>query len=137
MIRSCAPGWGRSLPRMTRIPSGHDARFSRPVASATNAPDRIWGVAVVGRLPQFSLVEHGQLVCEGVGQGKPDRVLHPLPGQPRQELMRAASAVGADQHRSARPAAGLVSGELRERRLEHGDVVGGGVRARVSLAQHD
>jgi len=50
--------------------------------------------------------------------------------------MRAARAVGADQDRSARPAAGQVSGQLRERGFEYGDVVGGGVGAGVSLTQH-
>jgi hypothetical protein len=40
--RSCAPGWGRSLRAMTRIPVGQFARSSRPVISATQAPGRTW-----------------------------------------------------------------------------------------------
>jgi hypothetical protein len=40
--RSCAPGWGRSLRTMTRIPAGQFAGSSRPVSSATQAPGRAW-----------------------------------------------------------------------------------------------
>ena len=36
--RSCAPGCGRSLRTMTRIPAGQEDRSSRPVMSATQAP---------------------------------------------------------------------------------------------------
>ena len=36
--RSCAPGCGRSLRTMTRIPPGQDARSSRPAMSAIQAP---------------------------------------------------------------------------------------------------
>ena len=39
--RSCAPGWGRSLRRISRVPSGHADRSTRSVASATHAPSRI------------------------------------------------------------------------------------------------
>jgi hypothetical protein len=40
VIRSCAPGWGRSLRAITRIPFGHEDRSSRPVSSATQALSR-------------------------------------------------------------------------------------------------
>ena len=36
--RSCAPGWGRSLRTMTRIPAGQDDKSSIAVMSATQAP---------------------------------------------------------------------------------------------------
>ena len=35
---SCAPGWGRSLRTMTRMPVGQQAGSMRPVSSATQAP---------------------------------------------------------------------------------------------------
>ena len=38
--RSCAPGCGRSLRTMTRIPPGQLSRSSSPVMSATHAPSR-------------------------------------------------------------------------------------------------
>jgi hypothetical protein len=40
-IRSCAPGCGRSLRTITRIPAGHPDMSSRPASSATHAPSRI------------------------------------------------------------------------------------------------
>ena len=40
MIRSWAPGCGRSTRAITRIPAGQDARFNKPVSSATQAPSR-------------------------------------------------------------------------------------------------
>ena len=41
VMRSCAPGWGRSFPAMTRVPFGHTVRVSTPVSSATHAPSRM------------------------------------------------------------------------------------------------
>ena len=35
VIRSCAPGWGRSLRRINRVPGGQDDMSTHPVASAT------------------------------------------------------------------------------------------------------
>ena len=49
--RSCAPGWGRSLRTITRIPAGQDDRSSRPVSSATQAPGRDLAAGVIGRFP--------------------------------------------------------------------------------------
>ena len=39
--RSCAPGCGRSLRRINRVPAGQLLRSTRSVASATQAPSRM------------------------------------------------------------------------------------------------
>ena len=46
--------------------------------------------------------------------------------------VRAASAIGADQDRNAVP---VRIGDLRERGVQDGDVIGGGVRAGVTGPQ--
>lgn len=52
--------------------------------------------------------------------------------------MGSACGVGADQHRLADPAPALVdAGDLRQRLVEGFFVVGGGVGAGVTRAQHD
>ena len=94
-------------------------------------------ITVVGGLPEFRLVQQSKLVGEGVGQGEPNRVLRPLCGEPGQQLMGAAGAVGADQHSLARPPARCVAWELRERCFEYCDVIRGGVGASVSLSEHE
>ena len=38
---SCAPGWGRSLRRINRVPAGQGLMSTRSVASATQAPSRM------------------------------------------------------------------------------------------------
>ena len=85
-------------------------------------------IAVEGRHPnplRDQVVEVG-----GVhGEGEPDRVRHPAPGQPLGELLRAAGPVRADQHAASGPR--VPVGELRESLFGDGDVIGGGVRAGV------
>ena len=49
--RSWAPGCGRSLRTITRIPAGQPVRSSRPVSSATQAPAADLAVGVIGRGP--------------------------------------------------------------------------------------
>ena len=100
--RSCAPGCGRSLRTMTRIPLGQEVRFSRPVISATQAPGRDLAVGVVGGCPRAG----GQAQDRGadvVGDGEADGVLQPpaRTGQPGEELVGAAAGVGADQDLAA------------------------------------
>jgi integrase-like protein len=51
----------------------------------------------------------------------------------REELAGAAGGIGADQDRGAVP---VGIGQLRECGVEHRDVVGGGVAARVAPSQH-
>ena len=85
-------------------------------------------IAVEGRHPnplRDQVVEVG-----GVhGEGEPDRVRHPAPGQPLGELLRAAGPVRADQHAASGPR--VPVGELRESLFGDGDVIGGGVRTGV------
>ncbi len=40
VMRSCAPGWGRSLRRISRVPAGQADRSTSSVSSATQAPSR-------------------------------------------------------------------------------------------------
>ena len=89
-------------------------------------------IRVVGREPH----PFGNLVVErcGVhGEGEPDRVRDPAPGQPFRELLRASGAVRADQ----RPASGprIAVGELRQRCPGHGDVIRSLVGAGVARPQ--
>jgi len=50
---SCAPGWGRSLRAIARMPLGQPRRFSRSVGSATRAPSRTasWASYAVAHTP--------------------------------------------------------------------------------------
>lgn len=50
-----------------------------------------------------------------------------------QECLRAARGVRSDQHRAAMA---VLIRDLGQRLVEHGDVVGGGVRAGVAATQH-
>ena len=114
----------------------HPRRPGREVEQAGDVGDpravTDCAVAVVGRRPR--LLRHlRQRRAEGVGQGEPDRVRQPLRDQPVQELVRAPGAVGADQHLPPGPGPAPVTGQLRQRGLDHGDVVGGGVRTGVAL----
>jgi len=43
---SCAPGWERSRRQITRVPSGHAERSTRPVSSVAQAPLRGWPSAL-------------------------------------------------------------------------------------------
>jgi hypothetical protein len=65
-----------------------------------------------------------------VGEAGPDGELHTLGVQVRGELRRRTGGVGAHQHRQP-PGLGASpqrSGELRERGVEHHDVIRRGVR---------
>lgn len=65
------------------------------------------------------------------GEGEPDRVLHPLGGEPVQELVEVPGTVNPNQHRLS-GSGGADPGQLPERLAEHGDV-----RASVPGPQHD
>jgi len=69
------------------------------------------------------------------GEGEPDRVRDPPPGQPLRELLRAAGPVRADQHPP--PWARVAVGELRQRGLGDSDVIAGLVGAGVARPQQD
>jgi hypothetical protein len=110
-------GVGCSLRTITRIPSGHDDRSSRPVSSATHAPGRTSPPRVMGRFPD-PLRQLEDRLGHVVGDGHAHRVLQPPLCEPGQELMGAAAGIGADQHAAAQP-----SRQLRERQPAHLDVL--------------
>ena len=66
-------------------------------------------LGVVGRCPHLvgDLLDHLTGVA---GQGEPDRVLHPLTGEPVQQLVGAAGTIDPDQNPLARTAASHVAG---------------------------
>lgn len=100
----------------------------------TQAPGAGFAVGVESGLPVRGR-EGGELVDQVLGQPEPDRVGQPLGDQPVEEFVGGARAVDADQHLPPGPAAGLVTGELAQRGTDDGDVVSGGVRARVAGPQ--
>ena len=64
-----------------------------------------------------------------------ERAAHTVFAQPAdmaQERLGAARAIGADQQRCA---VAVRVGDLRQRLIQHGDVIGGGVRAGVARPQ--
>ena len=101
--RSCAPGWGRSLRRINRVPAGQVARLTRSVASATHAPVADAAVGVDRRVPAVAEVEgvHGVLHprIDGVAEGEP----HPGGAAGLGETVGGPGGVTAHQHLSAHP----------------------------------
>jgi len=89
-------------------------------------------VAVEGRGPH----PFGDLLVEAGGvqwEGEPDGVGDPVPREPLGEVFGAAGPVSTDQDLLARSRVRL--GQLRQRGLGDGDVVGGGVGAGVAWTQ--
>jgi hypothetical protein len=93
--RGCAPGWGRSLQMITRMPLGQPDNSSRSVTSVTQAPSRDLAVAVIGRCPRPG-GDQPQSGGEGLRQAEPDRVGPPAPDQPGQQRIDGAGAIDAD-----------------------------------------
>ena len=119
--RSCAPGCGRSLRTMTRIPAGQDDRSSIPVMSATQArlgPAR----RRHRRASRNRRGPGGDRVLHVLGDGHADRVVQAagIRGQPLQEPVRAATGVGPDEHLAPQQA-----GQLGQRQPGGLDMVGG------------
>jgi hypothetical protein len=69
-------------------------------------------------------------------EGEPDRVLHPLAGEPLHELVAVPGTIDPDEHPFPRPVVGQAR-HLPEGFLEDGDVVGSGVRAGVAGPEQD
>ena len=93
-------------------------------------------VAVVGRGPAVLGHLASAVAAKVSGRLNPTEYDSRCADQPVQELVRAPRAVGADQDLAARPASRAgVRAAARSAALTTRDVVGGGVRAGVSLAQ--
>ena len=114
----------------------------RSATWATGSPVSSTGAGLAGGVDRDRPRRLGQpadRVLDGVGDPEPDRERHLQPPllaqapQVGQELPGAAGAVGADQDRRAVP---VAVGDLRQRVVDHRDVVGGVVRARVPRPQH-
>ena len=109
VIRSCAPGCGRSLRRISRVPGGQEDMSTRPVASATQAPSRgsictpcLGGAGFAGLIRRGPRLRRERGERGGdveVPQRGPDGELHPVPVQVGGEVLGGAGGVGADQHR--------------------------------------
>ena len=131
--RSCAPGCGRSLRTMTRIPAGQAARSSMPVMSATHAPVLTCAAAVVGGRP--GLRRDGQDgVGDVLGDGEADRVVQPpVPAvsQSRNSCVPPpeSARISTWRRRCRGSCASAEPGRL--------DMVRGGVRPGVPRPQHD
>ena len=123
---SCAPGWGRFLRTITRMPLGQASRWSRSVSSATHAPSRISSWASnAGAQTSFGMSSSRTGVFDG--EREAHRVRQSLRGHPVQDGVGGAGAVDPDQDLAPRPGPGPVARELSECALDHGEVVGGGV----------
>jgi hypothetical protein len=85
--RSWAPGWGRSLRTVTRMPGGQPDRSS---SGHLEYPGTVPGLPVgaVSRLP-VTFGDEGEFVDDVFGQGESDRVRQPLAGDPLQQLVGA------------------------------------------------
>jgi hypothetical protein len=136
-MRNCAP-------RVWAFLAQDQPRALRPVGQVDQAgglgqPGAIAGLAVgvVGRGPDLFRDRAQCGVDVEVVQVGADGELHPecvdVPG----EGVGGPGGVGAHQHRHLPVGVGFAqrSGELCQRVVEHGDVVGGGVAAGVATAQ--
>ena len=104
--RSCAPGCGRSLRTMTRIPFGQLVQVEQ--AGDLGDPGAVAGLAVgvVGRGPRRWRDQRGELVDDGLGQAEPDRVRQTAATvQPVEELVGAAGRRRCGSAPSARAGA--------------------------------
>jgi hypothetical protein len=88
-------------------------------------------VAVQRRRPGGARQPAQQVPVDPDGHADPGRVLQSQRADVGQERLGAAAAVGAHQHPGADR-----RGQLRQRQVQHRDVVGGGVGVRASRAQH-
>ncbi len=119
-----------------------DPHAGRPAGEVEQAgefgdPGAVAGhpVGVIGRGPHRG----GDLLdqCRGVaGQGEPDRVLDSLAGQPFHQLVAVSGTINPDQQPFPGSRVGHL-GQLVERFPQHGDVVGGRVRAGVARSKQD
>jgi len=100
----------------------------RPLADGTAGIDR--------RAPHIR-GDLGEQLGSLAGQGEADGVGQAPPVHPPQHGVGAAGVVRADQHPPSGPGAGDMSGQLGQRALDHGDVVGGGVGPGIARAQQD
>lgn len=127
--RNWAPGCGRSLRTISRIPFGQLWSTS-PSSSATQAPSP---TSPSGSVAAVQAEEAGTFrtawwICS---VGHADRVRQPpaAPGQPGHELVGAAAGVGPDQCLTPAP---VLLRQLGQGELGGGDVVDCGVAARVA-----
>ena len=100
--RNCAPGCGRSLRRMSRVPTGQPLRSTKSVASATQAPVADVAALLIAR-DQVSVVLsistrglHPGI--DGVAEGN----LTPCARHASAKAWVAAGRIAADQHLVAR-----------------------------------
>jgi hypothetical protein len=105
VIRSCAPGCGRSLRRMTRIPGRPSGEVQTAGGFGDERPVPDLAVTVVGRLPQLRLVQKGDLVS------KLSVRLNPTQYCTRWEVSQASSSwVPPAPSRTSTPRPGRVPG---------------------------
>ena len=134
--RSCAPGCGRSLRRISRVPAGHADMSRRSVASATHAVADLT-VRLDRRVPGLTAVEGvGRVWHPGVdrvAQREPD----PMGSAGCGERVGGPSGVGPHQRlrRPGIPTRTPARRQRRQRLLEDRDVIGRGVAARVAGPQ--
>ena len=117
---------------MTRLPAGHDVRSSRPVGSATQAPSRglrsaSWAGPTHGRGPSRSDPRRRR-------EGEPDGAMHPLAGEPFDELVpcSAPSTLTSTRFPGRWPGSGGIC-----LNASLSTVVAGGVAAGVGGAVQD
>ena len=149
VIRSCAPGCGRSLRRISRVPVGQADRSTS--AGGLGDPGAVAGfdlhaglggaglAGLVGRGPRRFGQGRERGVDVEVAQAAPRRRTPPRAGRRwRGELLGGAGGVGAHQHRH--PARGrrgraAAAGIWASAASSTTHVVGGGVRAGLARAQ--
>lgn len=117
-----------------------DSHPCRPVARVEDSGEfgdvgPVAGVAagVVGGFPRFQLREFAVENRHRRRQHEPDRIGQAPPGEEVQEVMGAASGVGADEHILTRTS--LPAGQASENVFDQSDVVGGGVRSGIAGTQ--
>ncbi len=132
VIRSCAPGCGRSLRTITRIPAGQPVRSSSPVSFGDPGTVADLAVGVVGRRPTLSPGSFPGRSRGLGGQGEPDRVATTVArsASPGVRGCRRRRRSRISTFRPGRLPARWPGSWWRAWRSD-GDVVGGGVRAGV------
>ena len=137
--RSCAPGWGRSLRRTSRVPVRPGGQVDQVGGLGDPGAVADAAVGVDRRIPALAEVEgvHGVLhpPIDGVAEGEP----HPGGAAGGGEVVGGPGGVAAHQHpqacrdrRDARGRAATRARQRRQRLLQDGDVVSGGVGAGVA-----
>ena len=118
---------------MTRIPLGQAVRSSRSAVLGDVRTIPGLAVSVVGRGPG-GLGDGVVDLRRVLGKYEPHAVGHPPTGQELNGLLRTSGPV--DAHQDPPPGSGAEPG-LVQCPADDLDVVGGGIRARVSRPQHE